>query len=117
MRFHNVDLKPQMPQQSAMALVRTGPRRFVVGLIMGSIVGGILIGSLSGTLAPSWLENVILSSMTWTAFAFIIFGYFYRKKGQKTISTDILLGIGIGITLAWFVGAGNGSITLSDITF
>jgi Na+/pantothenate symporter len=86
-------------------------------LITGCAIGGTLIAILSGPLIAVWIENLILSSLTWAAFAFILYGYFYKKDGQKTAMTDILLGVGIGITLAWFVGAGNGTLSLSDITF
>ncbi len=104
-------------QQSKFAIVQSRPRRFIFGLAVGFAIGGTLLALFSGTLAATWVENLILSCMTYAGFALILFGYFYKKNGQKTFATDFLLGIGIGLALAWFVGAGNGSLTLSDITF
>jgi hypothetical protein len=107
----------RLMEESQLTLTKNRPIRFILGIVLGSVIGGVLLALFSGSLAPFWIQNIVLSGMTWSAFALILFGYFYKKNGEKTFSIDFLFGIGIGMTLAWFVGAGNGTLTLSDITF
>ena len=104
-------------QQRPSVLFSSRPYRFVFGLVLGFIVGAILVLVFSGISSPAWIGSVVLSSMTFSGFALILFGYFYKRKGVKTFSSDFLLGFGIGLILVWFVGAGNGTLTLTDISY
>jgi peptidoglycan/LPS O-acetylase OafA/YrhL len=98
-------------QRPITALMEKRPYRFILGLIIGSTIGGILVLSFSGNLLAAWIESIILSFVTYGGIALIIFGYLYKKNGQKTFVSDFALGVGIGLIVVWFVGAGNGTIT------
>ena len=104
-------------QHGPSALFNSRPYRFVLGLVLGFIAGAILVLVFSGITSPAWIGSYVLSSMTFSGFALILFGYFYKRKGVKTFAADFLLAFGIGLILVWFVGAGNGTLTLTDISY
>jgi len=106
-----------MAQQRASIFFSSRPYRFVFGLVLGFIAGAILVLVFSGITSPAWIGSDVLSSMTFSGFALILFGYFYKRKGVKTFAADFLLAFGIGLILVWFVGAGNGTLTLTDISY
>ncbi len=91
--------------------------RFIFGIVLGVSVGSAALIIFSGNLEPSWVGNVVLSTMTYLGFALILFGYFYKRGETKNFTADFFLALGIGIILVWFVGAGNGTLTLTDITY
>ncbi|MGI0091221.1 MAG: hypothetical protein ACREBS_05890 [Nitrososphaerales archaeon] len=104
-------------KQRASSIVRNRPYRFILGLLLGFVFGAILVLVFSSSIAPSWIGDIILSSMTYGSFALVLFGYFYKKDGRKTFAADFLFGLGVGLILVWFVGAGNGTLTMSDINY
>ena len=94
-----------MPQKTFSKLVSKQPYGLILGIVFGFGIESILEAVSSGSLSFSWLSGAILTIVTYGAFALILFGFFYRKDGHKTLSADFLLGIGIGIILVWFIGA------------
>jgi hypothetical protein len=55
--------------------------------------------------------------MTYSGFALTLFGFFYKKNGARNFTGDFLLGLGIGLIITWFFGAGNGTITSIDLNY
>ena len=80
--------------------------RLAVGVVVGFVVATILVLVSSGNLVPSWVANTILSVMTYSGFAFVILGYFYKRNGKKPFAADFMLGFGVGLILIYYVEAG-----------
>jgi hypothetical protein len=92
-------LKPTLP--------KFAPKQIyvlILGVAFGFTLEAILVIASSGSSSPFWL-GAIVSFITYGAFALVLFGFFYRKGGERTLAADLLLGIGIGIILVWFIGA------------
>ncbi len=106
-----------MLEKTTSKFVTVRPYRFMLGLVLGFALGSALVVIFSGSFQPSWLASGILSSMTYGGFALILFGYFYKRNGDKTFIKDFLLGTGIGLILVWFVAAGNGTLSLVNISY
>jgi hypothetical protein len=87
-----------------------------MSLSIGVVIGAILV-SIFSAFDPTWVGDAILSGMTYGGFAFIIFGFLYKKNGAKNFIADFFLGVGIGLILVWFIGAGNGTITSIDLNY
>jgi hypothetical protein len=90
--------------------------RFILSLGVGAAIGASLLATFS-TFSPSWLGSIVLSGMTYSGFAFILFGFFYKKNGVQNFTGDFLLGLGVGLIVVWFIGAGNGTITSIDLNY
>lgn len=108
-------------QSTRTKLTMRRPYRFILGLITGVTIGAILILIFSGINVSQSdqlsLASVVLSGMTYSGFALVLFGYLYKRGGAKNFMADFLLGVGIGIILVWFVGAGNGSIPGNGVLY
>ena len=98
-----------MAQRTFSKLVSKQPYRIILGIASGFVFEAILVTVLSGNFSPSWLGNTIVLIVSYGGFGLIIFGYLYKKNGEKPFSSDFILGMGIGIILVWFIGAGSGS--------
>jgi hypothetical protein len=57
-------------------------------------------------------SNLVLSGVTFLGIGLAAGGYFSHWKGDRSFTTFFILGLGIGITLVSFIGAGYGSIFL-----
>jgi hypothetical protein len=99
------------------ALVESRVYRFIFGLMLGVSAGTGCLLIFSGSFEPSWIGSAVLSAMTYTGIALILFGYFYKRGETRNFVADFFLALGIGIILVWFVGAGNGTLTLTDINY
>jgi hypothetical protein len=102
---------------ASVALVQRRAYRFVLGIVLGVASGATLVLVFSSASIPGWLGDGVLSAMTYAGFALILFGYFYRRGKTRNFASDFTLAIGIGIILVWFIGAGNGTITFTDLPF
>lgn len=105
-----------MIKTASVALVERRVYRFIIGLALGVSFGVICLLVFS-SYNPSWIGSAVLSVMTYLGLALILFGYFYKRGETKRFAADFTLALGIGIILVWFVGAGNGTLTLTDITY
>jgi hypothetical protein len=101
----------RLQQSTVTKLINERVYRFILGLIVGVSLGSVVIFVFSGSIMSSLVESIFLSFVTYGGFALILGGYFYKKNGQKTFASDFALGMGIGMIMVWFVGAGNGTIT------
>lgn len=104
-------------QNEPTAIVTNRFYRFGLGVALGILIGGGLLLTYTGNLPSSGVPSIILSIMTYAGFAFIAFGYFYKKGGKKTFLGDFVLGVGIGLIVVWFINAGignPGAVPLSD---
>jgi len=93
-------LKPTLPKFAPKQLYV-----LILGIVFGFTLEAILVVVSSGSPSSFWWSGAIVSFITYGAFALILFGLFYRKGGERTLIADLLLGIGIGIILVWFIGA------------
>ena len=84
--------------------------------MLGAFIGSLLIIVFSA-FNPQWIGDTVLSSMTYFGFGVTLFGWFYKRNGEKNFTADFLLGLGIGLLVVWFVGAGNGTLTYTDIAY
>lgn len=86
--------------------MQTRALRLGAGLLAGFISASVLVLSLSRSIMAAQAANTVLSAMTYSGFALVIFGYFYKRKGQKNFTADFLLGLGLGLILIYYVEAG-----------
>ncbi len=80
--------------------------RLAVGIFIGFVISSILVLATSGNAVSATAGNAILSVMTYSGFALVIFGYFYRRNRHRILIADFLLGLGIGIILIYYAEAG-----------
>ena len=106
-----------MNPTAVQTLVERRVYRFIFGLVIGALLGTTFLLVFSGNFQPPWIGSAALSAMTYLGFALVLFGYFYKRGKTKNFAADFLLALGIGILLVWFVGAGNGTLTLTDLTY
>ena len=85
--------------------------RVAAGIIVGLALAAIFAVAFSGNAFPSWVGNAVMSATTYMGIAFAIFGYFYKKNGQKTFASDFLLGFGIGLILIYWIEDGQDIVT------
>lgn len=86
--------------------------RFIVGVVLGLVVAGVIQLIFSfGPLSSLPVGSLLAGSMTILGLIFAGAGYVAHVRNDNSITSDLLLGFGIGLVLVAFIGAGNGSLS------
>jgi ABC-type uncharacterized transport system permease subunit len=84
---------------------------FLLGTVVGMGVSGAVYSLFSFFVAYAF-SNQVVSGVTLIGFGTSIGGYLAHWRGDRSLTTYFLLGLGIGIILVGFVGAGAGTSPL-----
>jgi hypothetical protein len=85
-----------------------GTRSFLLGTVLGLGVSGVVY-YLFGFVVDSAASYAIISGVTLLGFGLAIGGYLVYWRGDRSFTTYFLTGLGIGILIVAFIGAGNGT--------
>jgi hypothetical protein len=84
-----------------------GKDNFLYGLVAGIFVSTLLLVEFAPGLDISFLATTILSATTYLAFILIVVGYVgHAKSDLLPLGGDLLLGLGIGLLVVYFVTVG-----------
>jgi hypothetical protein len=84
---------------------------FVLGVLLGIAISGAFYFLFSFIVLYAF-SDLVLSGVTLLGIGFAGGGYFAHWKGDRSFTTYFVLGLGVGIVLVSFIGAGYGSIYL-----
>lgn len=84
-----------------------GRNTFLMGVVIGLVVAS-LVYSVFLFAIPSALSDAIVSGTTLVGIGCALGGYFVQWRGDRSASTYLILGFGIGVVVIGFVGAGAG---------
>lgn len=80
---------------------------FTIGSVMGAAVASVIYYVFTFGIRYQF-ANLALSGVTLFGFGAAIGGYYTIWKGDRSPSTYFILGIGAGIVVVAFIGAGSG---------
>jgi hypothetical protein len=78
---------------------------FILGALVGIGVSGTVYFLF--TYVISEFSDLFISGVTLLGFGFAIGGYVANWKGDRSLTNYFILGLGIGILVVGFLGAGN----------
>jgi hypothetical protein len=80
---------------------------FLLGATIGLAVAAVVYGVFF-FIVNSPYSNPIISGVTLMGIAFALGGYVIRWRGDRSREVYFMLGVGIGIVVVGFIGAGAG---------
>jgi hypothetical protein len=88
-----------------------GKNTFLFGTGAGIAIAAVIYFVFNFVLLYT-VSEIVLSGLTFLGIGLAAGGYFSHWKGDRSFTTFFVLGLGIGIVLVSFIGAGYGSIYL-----